>query len=182
MGYIAKMRASVICFPPAGCQVFFRGCSMRYSELRNLNLAITQFVSLDLIRGRSTVVNIIYVDEAHQFRIEIEGRLSGSSVSEVHDRWREELVETSPRKFVVDISDLTGCDEPGFRLLHEMHSHGTYIAARNPRALDFLNKISSPEANGPTLVYKAEGEVKRKSDGKASVTRFPLRKAAGAGG
>lgn len=128
------------------------------------------------------MVNISYIDEAHQFRIEIRGRLSGSSVSEVHDRWHKELVETSPRKFVVDISDITGCDESGFRLLREMHSHGTYIAARNSRALEFLNKISSPEATGPTLVYRAEGEAKRKSDGKASVTPFPTSKAAGAGG
>ena len=127
------------------------------------------------------MVNINYIDEAHQFRIEIQGRLSGSSVSEVHDRWHRELLEASPRKFVVDISDLTGCDEPGFRLLRDMHSHGTYIAARNATALEFLNEISSPEVTGPTLVYKAEGEAKRRSGGKASVTPFPQSKAAGAG-
>ena len=128
------------------------------------------------------MVNINYIDEAHQFRIEIEGRLAGGSVAEVRAGWRSVLDESSARKITLDISRLTGCDAAGLRLLREMHAHGTYIAARNATALEFLNEISSPEAIGPTLVYKAEGEAKRKSDGKASVTPFPRSKAAGAGG
>ncbi len=126
------------------------------------------------------MVTISFIDEAHQFRIEIEGRFAGAPVAEVRDRWHSELFETSHRMFTIDISQLTGCDASGFRLLREMCAHGTQIAARNAKALEFLNEISSPEVTGPTLVYKAEGEAKRKDDTKASVTSFPLSKAAGA--
>lgn len=128
------------------------------------------------------MVNINYIDEAHQFRIEIEGRLAGASVAEVRDGWRAVLNEVSTRKLTLDISCLTGFDNAGLRLLREMHAHGIYIAARNATALEFLNEISSPEALGPTLVYKAESETKRKGEGQASLTRFPQSKAAGAGG
>lgn len=127
------------------------------------------------------MVTISFIDDANRFRIEIEGRLAGASVAEVRERWLSELRETSPRTFTIDISQLTGCDGAGYRLLREMCAHGTQIAARNARALEFLNQISAPGETGPTLVHKPEGEAKRK-DAKASVTPFPFSKAAGAGG
>jgi len=113
--------------------------------------------------------------------MEIVGRLAGASVTEIRNGWRSVLDEGSARKITLDISGLTGCDTSGIRLLREMHAHGTYIAARNATALEFLNEISSPEPAGPTLVYKGEDEVKRKTEGKASVTPFPHSKAAGGG-
>ncbi len=123
---------------------------------------------------------LTFIDEAHRFRIEIEGRLAGASVAEVRDRWRSELRHVSSRTFTIDISQLTGCDRSGFRLLREMYGHGTSISARNARSLEFLNEISSPEAAGPALVYTADGEAKRKAP-KASLTQFPKSKAAGVG-
>ncbi len=128
------------------------------------------------------MVTITFIDEAHRFRIEIEGRLAGKSVKEIRERWHAELLEASPRTFTVDISGLTGCDAAGIGLLREMHAHGTNIAARTPRALGFLSEISSPVPAGPTLVYKAATEAEPKRETKAAVTPFPLSKAAGAGG
>ncbi len=121
------------------------------------------------------------LDEANQFRIEIDGRLAGNAVIEVRDCWRSALLEPSLRKLTVDISQLSGYDHNGYKLLREMYEHGTYLSARSAAALAMLHEISSPGTSGPTIVYKAESEPKRKENSKASVTPFPLTRAAGAG-
>lgn len=106
-------------------------------------------------------------DEAHQFRIDIEGRLNGEQVSEVRSYWQTALNAVSWRKFTVDISQLTGYDRAGSQLLREMHTHGAYVAARTASALVFLREISNPEVSGPTLVYQAKNRPRRKSPRRA---------------
>lgn len=106
-------------------------------------------------------------DEAHLLRIEIEGRLAGRLVTEVQQAWQLALEEASSRKFTVDISQLTGYDQAGYKLLRDMYKHGTYVAARTPRALVFLREVSRPEVKGPALVYEADAPTvtpKRKTN------------------
>ncbi len=126
------------------------------------------------------MATITVSDEAQQFRIAIEGRLAGEVVREIRSRWQAALLETSPRQFTIDISQLTGYDSSGLKLLREMHRHGTNIAARNSRALAFLGEISSAELTGPTLVYRAERPT-LDSRGKAQVTPITKSRAASAG-
>ena len=126
------------------------------------------------------MTTITVSDEAQQFRIAIEGRLAGEIVREVRERWQAALLETSPRQFTVDISQLIGYDSSGLKLLREMHRHGTNIAARNSRALAFLGEISSAELTGPTLVYRAERSAPD-SRGKAQVRPINQSRAASAG-
>jgi hypothetical protein len=125
------------------------------------------------------VGTIRILDLAEQFRIEIEGRFAGDIVSEAAAHWQQALSQPNTRRFTVDISQLSGYDVEGSALLRRMYRHGAHLSARNARALVFLDEIASHKLPGPTLVYKSEDEVKRKSDGKAVVK--PLTRAAGAG-
>lgn len=94
-------------------------------------------------------------DEANLFRIEIEGRFFGEIVDRVRQHWCGVLEEGCLRRFTVDISQLTGYDTAGSRLLRDMYKHGVYLSARTPRSLVFLNEIAAPAVTGPALVYKA---------------------------
>jgi hypothetical protein len=101
------------------------------------------------------VARIKITDQAHVYRIEIEGRLAGDVVDEIKTCWKSALNEAADRTLVIDISQVNGYDIAGARLLREAQHHGTTIAARNPRALCFLNEISSKDF-GPTLIYRSE--------------------------
>lgn len=119
-------------------------------------------------------------DEAHLFRIVIEGRFAGEPVERVRQCWNTVMTEGSMRRFTVDISQLTGYDHAGCRLLREMYNHGCYLSARTPRALVFLNEVAGPELTGPTLIYKApEPEPKRREP--AAETVRPKTRAAASG-
>lgn len=118
-------------------------------------------------------------DQAHLFRIAIEGRFAGESVERVHQYWSDILGECSMRRFTIDISQLTGYDMAGRRLLRDMYNHGVYISAPTPRALVFLDELAAPELNGPTLVYSAPEQDAPKRRQAADV---PLKARAAAGG
>lgn len=115
------------------------------------------------------------IDEAHQLRVDLEGRLANEQVSQVRDCWQTALNEASSRKFTVDISELTGYDFPGLSLLRDMYKHGTYLAARNARALVFLDEISNDRPAGPSLVHeratRPTGKIGPKKAKVVSITR-----------
>ncbi len=116
------------------------------------------------------VADIKVFDQADEFRIEIEGRFAGDVVDHVKHLWKTALGESSPRRFSVDISGLTGYDLTGCRLLRDIYRHGTYISARNADSLAFLSEISSSNTTGkPTLVHPSNS-LRRQANGKASVT------------
>jgi hypothetical protein len=110
-------------------------------------------------------VTIKIHDRADEFRMELVGRFSGDLVDEVASNWKRVLADASQRKCTVDISRLSGYDQPGRKLLRQMYKHGTQFAAGNPAALALLNEISAPERRGPTLVQSlpdvSSGEKKR---------------------
>jgi anti-anti-sigma regulatory factor len=83
-------------------------------------------------------------DRAQEFRIVLEGRLAGETVSKVADTWAAALAEGLPRRMIVDISDLTDCDAAGRKLLRDMHLHGTRIAAKTTASLSFLAEATAP--------------------------------------
>jgi len=131
-------------------------------------IPVAHFVRRGSIHN-SMLADIKVLDQANEFRIEIEGRFAGEVVDYVKDLWKTALGESSPRRFSVDISGLTGYDVTGCRLLRDIYRHGTYISARNAASLAFLNEISSPTTGRPTLLQPSSG-IRRQGNGKASVT------------
>jgi hypothetical protein len=128
------------------------------------------------------VAKLHVTDEANLFRAEIEGRFSGEIVERVRGYWQSVMAEGCVRRFTVDISQLTGYDAAGRRLLRDMYKHGVYLSARTPRSLVFLDEIAEPAIAGPTLVYKApEPEPETAPAPKPAATVAPLTRAAVAG-
>jgi len=83
-------------------------------------------------------------DRAHEFRIVVQGKLAGDAVRKIADTWAFALGEALPRRIVVDISEVTGCDAEGRKLLRDMHTHGTDLAAKTPASLAFLADATAP--------------------------------------
>jgi hypothetical protein len=101
------------------------------------------------------VAIISIYDGADEYRIEIAGNFAEGAVGDVDRNWRKALAENSPRKITVDISQLNDYDKSGCNLLRRMHRHGTVIAAATPRALIFLQEITTLARRGPLLVRQA---------------------------
>jgi len=83
-------------------------------------------------------------DQADEFRISISGPFMDSSVSEAGSAWEAALLANKPRRISVDITRMSCYDHPGYRLLRNMHIHGTHIVAGTPKSLQFFNQISGP--------------------------------------
>jgi hypothetical protein len=131
---------------------------------------------LQEVEGGGVATVKIY-DRAHEFRIEIAGRLGGDCVTEVETAWKSALLEPSPRRFTVDISRLNGFDNNGRRLLRDMYQHGTQFSAGTPLSLVFLNEISSPaRRGGPALV---QGPLPNRKEDKDKTHPLVRRMAAG---
>jgi hypothetical protein len=128
------------------------------------------------------VVNINIRDNADEFRVEVTGRFAGSVVDDVLYLWKTVLLETNSRRFIIDISQLTGYDYAGCTLLRDMHLHGAHISASTSLSLVYLNEISGTRKLGPALVRKSpQPEEAPRSNNEKNVRPFPLARAAGSG-
>jgi hypothetical protein len=102
--------------------------------------------------------NLRVHDSCEEVRVEICGNFSGASVDEVQSTWTESQSDMFWRRFVIDISGLTGYDADGFHLLHEMHRHGALFAASTPNSLVFLEEITSGQSNRLTQTARRGAE------------------------
>jgi len=99
-----------------------------------------------------TVETLKINDNAGSLRVEILGRLAGSTVDELSRLWESILKEQAPRRFTVDVTNLSGYDHIGCALLRDMHRHGVHIAAASAASLVFLAEITAPVRPRPSLV------------------------------
>jgi len=120
------------------------------------------------------MAEVEFHDRADEFRIVIKGRFSDASVGEVAGVCSTHLGERTRRLLAVDITQLTGYDKAGRKLLEELYHHGTTIAAGTPRALGFLYEISTGVGARPDMLRAAKSKPgSRKaagSYGRASAT------------
>jgi len=87
------------------------------------------------------VHNLIFQDNATEFRVKIIGRFAGAAIARVRRLWRT-VVKEGDRRFVIDISQMADYDSAGSSLLHDMFRYGVTIAAATPKSLVFLGEIS----------------------------------------
>lgn len=83
-------------------------------------------------------------DGADEVRVAICGNLTDSRVEELFQAWQRSMSHIFWRRFVVNLSDLTGYDAAGHALLHQMHDSGVVFAAATPQSLHYLDEISRP--------------------------------------
>ena len=120
-------------------------------------------------------------DGADEVRVEISGSLSDSTVEELFQAWQRSMSHVFWRRFVVNLSGLTGYDAAGHALLHQMHNFGVIFAAATAESLHYLDEISRPTAlvdvAAPILRRGVERAVPvhRHSTRTASVSPFAAR-------
>lgn len=99
-------------------------------------------------------------DRADELRIEIVGKFAGESVEDVATAWTVAQMGATARRFMTDISRLSGYDPAGRKLLREMYRHGVQFAAGTPLSLVFLNEISTPLRRVPAMARESDAERK----------------------
>ena len=101
------------------------------------------------------MVSIKINDNADEYRVGISGRFAGTVVDDVLYLWKSVVRDGNSRRFIIDITQLSGYDYAGCSLLTDMQKYGVHISATSALSLVFLNEISGPMRKfGPTLVRK----------------------------
>lgn len=90
-------------------------------------------------------------DGSEEVRVEVCGNLTGGLVEQLRTTWHGSQSTEFWRRFVVDISGLTGYDREGHQLLNLLHQHGAVFAAATPGSLDFLEEITTGIATRSAL-------------------------------
>ena len=78
------------------------------------------------------MLKITLHDSAREFRLTLEGRLSGLWVHELELCWRTAVSTTQGRKTVVDLNEVDFIDPDGQALLAGMHRQGVELLAVTP--------------------------------------------------
>jgi hypothetical protein len=108
------------------------------------------------------VAKVRVYDRADEFRFEIVGKFAGGCVDDVASEWIVTLRDSFHRKFTVDISDMSGYDNAGRRLLRDMHKYGTQFACGTPLSLAFFSEISAPLKTAQVTVMPSKSDAPHK--------------------
>src|SRR5258708_5979315 len=89
-----------------------------------------------MARRRLIVNTLLYYihDSSTEFRFQLSGDLSGDGVREVEQAWRTAFSTIGERRFVVDITNLSGMDESGRALIEKWHHRGALLVAKSCKA------------------------------------------------
>ena len=73
-------------------------------------------------------------DSSAEFRFQLSGDLSGDGVRDVEQAWRTASSTIGQRRFVVDVTNLTGIDDEGRELIQKWHQIGASLVAKSCEA------------------------------------------------
>jgi anti-anti-sigma regulatory factor len=88
------------------------------------------------------LLRITRISEPDAITLKLEGKLAGPWVEELQKTWRSVKETAGDQAFVVDLNDVTYIDEPGERLLRQMHTVGTVLVAEGPYMSQRLLRIT----------------------------------------
>jgi len=94
------------------------------------------------------MLKITLHDSAREFRLKLEGRLSGPWVPELEQCWKTASSTTHGRKTVVDLGEVDFVDLAGQSLLAHMHAEGVQLLAVTPLICSVLQEICRVPACG----------------------------------
>ena len=92
------------------------------------------------------MLKITLHDSAAEFRLKLEGRLSGLWVHELEQCWQTAASTTHGRKSVVDLREVDFIDPDGQALLANMHRHGVELVAVTPLIRAVLDEVCQGSA------------------------------------
>jgi len=87
------------------------------------------------------MLKITLHDSAHEFRLKLEGRLSGLWVRELEQCWQTAAFTTQGRKTVLDLHEVDFIDPQGEALLAVMHREGVELVAVTPLIRGVLDEV-----------------------------------------
>ena len=94
------------------------------------------------------MLKITLHDSAKEFRLTLEGRLSGLWVNELEQCWKTASSTTLGRKTVLDLGEVDFVDPAGESLLAQLHSNGVELVADSPLICALLQEICQGSACG----------------------------------
>ena len=94
------------------------------------------------------MLKITLHDSAGEFRLKLEGRLSGAWVQELEQCWKTASSTTHGRKTVVDLGEVDFVDPDGQSLLSVMYSQGVEMVAVTPLICSVLKEVYQAPACG----------------------------------
>lgn len=94
------------------------------------------------------MLKITLHDSAREFRLKLEGRLSGPWVHELEQCWKTASSTTRDRKTVVDLGEVDFVDPAGESLLARLHAAGVELVAVTPLICAVLQEICRAPACG----------------------------------
>ena len=87
------------------------------------------------------MLKITLHDSAREFRLKLEGRLSGPWVNELEQCWKTASSTTEGRKTVLDLGEVDFIDPEGQSLLAHMHTEGVELEAVTPLICAVLQEV-----------------------------------------
>ena len=94
------------------------------------------------------MLKITLHDSAREFRLKLEGRLSGLWVHELEQCWNTASSTTHGRKTVLDLGEVDFVDPAGESLLARMHAEGVELVALTPLIRAVLREVCHAPACG----------------------------------
>ena len=89
------------------------------------------------------MLKITIHDSAGEFRLRLEGKLSGPWVTELRQCWETASSTTRGRRTVVDLREVDYVDEPGEALLADMHRRDVELLAITPLMRSVVEECST---------------------------------------
>jgi anti-anti-sigma regulatory factor len=89
----------------------------------------------------SPMLKITLHDSAAEFRLKLEGRLSGPWVQELEQCWKTASSTTQDRKTVLDLGEVDFVDPAGESLLARMNADGVALVAVTPLIRSLVEQI-----------------------------------------
>lgn len=94
------------------------------------------------------MLKITLHDSAREFRLKLEGRLSGPWVPELEQCWKTAASTTRGRKTVLDLEEVDFVDPAGELLLESMHAAGVELTGVTPLICALLRDVCRAHACG----------------------------------
>jgi ABC-type transporter Mla MlaB component len=104
------------------------------------------------------MLKITLHDSPSEFRLKLEGRLSGPWVLELQQCWKTAASTTQDRRTVADLSDVDFVDAAGQSLLLEMHRRGVRLLAVTPLVQAVIEEVCSNPGCGTVEENLAENQ------------------------
>jgi hypothetical protein len=114
------------------------------------------------LSGRNAMLRITLHQDGGQCRLELSGKLYGPWVGETEAVWRS--AACSGKRIEVDMREVTGVDDAGYKLLALMHEAGADFVAQGVAMTALIDEITGKQPFDGTKQQRGERNVPKDKD------------------